>query len=115
MLVSQAGSSACDIHKTIRRAALAGVLRCSLRQAVGIYPQPKTTSGNAWGFEASSQKLSCMSAYSSDTGQLLAAPQGCRETVLPAEQYSFDLDADERVMAQSDRMSVYAGEGVCLS
>lgn len=33
----------------------------------------------------------------------------------PEEQYTFDLDTDQRIMAQSDRMSVYAGEGVRLS
>ena len=115
VLVSQAGSSACDIYKTLRRSALAGVLRCSRRQALGIYPQPKTTSGDAWSFETSSQKVSGLAANPSDTGQLFAAPQECCEAVLPEEQCAFDLDADECVMAQSNRVSVYAGEGICLS
>jgi len=115
VLVSQTGSPACDIYKTFRRSALAGVLRCSRRQALGVYPQPKTTPGNAGRLETSSQKVSCLSANPSDTGQLFAAPQGCCEAVLPEEQCAFDLDADERFMAQSDRVSVYAGERICFS
>jgi len=56
-----------------------------------------------------------LAANSSDIGQFLAAPQGRCEAVLPKEQCAFDLDADERVVAQSDRMPVYAGEGICVS
>ena len=115
VLVSQTGSPASDVHKTLRRSALAGVLRCSRRPALGIYPQPKTTPGNAWSFETSSQKVSCLAANPSDIGQLFAASQGCCEAVLPEEQCAFDLDADECVMAQPNRMSVYAGERICFS
>jgi hypothetical protein len=85
------------------------------RPALGIYPQPKTTPGNAWGLETSSQKVSSLAANPSDIGQLFAASQGCCEAVLPEEQCAFDLDADECIMAQSNRMSVYAGERICLS
>lgn len=115
VLVPQTGSFACDIYKTLRRSALAGVLRCSRRQALGIYSQPKTTPGNAGRLETSSQKVSHLAANSPDTGQLFAAPQGRCEAVLPKEQCAFDLDADERVVAQSDRMPVYTGEGICVS
>jgi len=115
VLVSQTGSPACDVYKTLWRAALAGVLRCSRRQTLGIYPQPKTTSRDAGCIETSSQKVSCSAANPSDTGQLFAAPQGRCEAVLPEEQCAFDVDADERVVAQSDRMPVYASEGICFS
>jgi len=102
VLVSKTGSPACDVYKTLWCAALAGVLRRSRRQAVGIHPRTKTASRDAWCLETSSQKVSRLSANPSDTGQLFAAPQGRRETVLPEEQCPYDLDADERVMAQSD-------------
>jgi len=115
VLVSQTSSPACDIHKTLRRATLAGVLRCSRQPALGIYPQPKTTPGNAVRLETSSQKVSSLAANTSDSGQLFAASQGRCEAVLSEEQCAFDLDADECIMAQSNRMSVYAGEGICFS
>ena len=52
------------------------------------------------------------SANSFDSGQFLAAPQAESVEVLPAEQYSYDLDADQCFMAESYRMSVYACEGI---
>jgi len=61
------------------------------------------------------EEVSEKSANSFDPGQFLAAPQTESNAFLPAEQYSYDLDTDERVMAQSDRMPVYACEGVCDS
>jgi len=50
-----------------------------------------------------------------DTGQLLTAPQSKSAEVLPSEQYSSDLDTDQRIMAQSYRMSVYTCKGIRYS
>jgi hypothetical protein len=79
---------------------------------VGLCPSTQTTSGSIGSIKAFTEKVSKKSAYPSDIGQLFAAPQGKGVAVLSKEQYSFDLDADQCIMAQSYRMSVYPCKGI---
>ncbi|AQQ08671.1 hypothetical protein L21SP3_00460 [Sedimentisphaera cyanobacteriorum] len=94
------------------RAALAGFLRCAQEEAVGLYAAPKAASGVPGSAKAFTEEISAGAANSSDFGQLLAAPQGESSAVLPKEQYSPDLDANQCFMAQSDRMPVYSCQGI---
>jgi hypothetical protein len=82
---------------------------------VGLCSAPQTASGIPGSIETVKEEVSEKSAYSSDLGQLLAAPQRKDTAVLPQEQYPFDLDADQCFMAQSYRMSVYPCQGIRYS
>jgi hypothetical protein len=79
---------------------------------LGLCSASQTTSGIPWGIEAFKKEVLQRSANSSDFGQLLAAPEGKGVAVLPQKQYSFDLDADQCIMAQSYRMSIYPCQGI---
>ena len=106
---------ACHLSPPSRCSALAGFLRCASEEAVGLCTQEKTSSGSIECIETSSQQVSERAADSFDTGQFFAAPQVEGIEVLPQEQHSYDLDADQCFMAESYRMSVYTCEGICYS
>lgn len=95
--------------------ALAGFLQCAQERAVGLYSTSQAASGISRSNEVVKEEISEISADSPDSGQLLATPQGKGVTVLSEEQYSFDMDADQCIMAQSYRMSVYPRQGICGS
>jgi len=63
----------------------------------------------------SAEEISEKSANPFDIGQLLTAPQSKSAEVLSPEQYSSDMDADQCIMAQSYRMSVYTCKGIRYS
>lgn len=88
--------------------ALAGVLRCTREKVVGLCSFSQTASGISGSIETFTQEVSERAANTSDFGQLLTAPQGESAAVLLQEQYSFNLDADERFMAKSYRVPVYS-------
>ena len=106
------GTFACHLYASARRSALAGILRCAREKAVGLCSAPQTTSGIPRCIEAFKKEVPQRSANSSDFGQLLPAPEGKGVAVLPQKQYSFDLDADQCIMAQSYRMSIYPCQGI---
>ena len=116
-LVSQRPSQtvACNVYPTSRCSSLDGVLRCTSEKTMGIRSSTQKTSGSARYVEAASQTVSNASADTFDSGQFFTAPQAEGFGVLLSEQYSHDLDADQRFMAQSYRMSVYARQGICDS
>ena len=103
---------ACHLSSHSRCSALAGILRCAREKAVGLCSAPQTTSGIPRCIEVFKKEVPRRSANSSDFGQLLAAPEGKGLAVLPQKQYSFDLDADQCIMAQSYRMSIYPCQGI---
>jgi len=105
-------TAAGNIYPNSRSAALAGLLRCAPEKAVGLYATPQTASGVLGHIEVLTEEVSPGAAYSPDSGQLLAAPQREGLAILSQKQYSLDLDADQRVMAQSYRMSVYPCQGI---
>jgi hypothetical protein len=82
---------------------------------VGLCLQKKASSGSVKRIETVSQKVSETSADSFDIRQFFTAPQTGDIAVLSKEQYSYDLDADERFMAQSHRMPVHSCERICNS
>jgi hypothetical protein len=82
---------------------------------VGLCLQKKASSGSVKRIETASQKVSETSADSFDIRQFFTAPQTGDIAVLSEEQYSYDLDADERFMAQSHRMPVHSCERICNS
>lgn len=104
-----------NLHAAAWCSALAGVLRCSSEKVVGLYSTSQKASGNPWSIETFAKQVSGKSKNSFDSGQLLAASQTESASILPTKQHSFDLDADERFMAQSNRMSIYSCEGICAS
>jgi len=75
---------------------------------VGLCSLLQKTSGNPGDIEAFKEKVSEKSTHPLDTGQFFAAPQTESIEVLPAEQYSYGLDADQRFMAQPYRVPVYS-------
>ena len=105
-------AAAGHLYPNPRRAALAGLLRCSQEKAVGLYATPQTASGVSGSLEVFAEEVSQRLAHSPDFGQLLPAPQRESAAVLSQEQYSFDLDADQRIMAQSYRVSVHPCQGI---
>lgn len=111
----QSEKTSCNVYSPARRTALAGFLRCTREKAMGLYAAPQATSGIRRSVETFKEEVSGISANSPDSGQFLAAPQSQGLAVLPREQYSFDLDADQCIMAQSYRMSIYACERICNS
>jgi hypothetical protein len=80
---------------------------------VGLCSQEKASSGNFGCLETSSQEVSEKAADSFNSGQFLAASQTKGGEVLPTEQYSYDMDADQCIMAESYRMPVYSRKRVC--
>ena len=100
------------LYPNPRRATLAGLLRCSREKAVGLHAASKTASGVSGSLEVVKEEVSQRAANSSDLGQLLATPQGESTAVLPHKQYSFDLDANQRIMAQSYRVSIHPCQGI---
>jgi hypothetical protein len=104
--------TSCNVYSPPRRTALAGFLRCTPEKAVGLYVAPQTTSGISRSIEIFKEEVSGRSANSPDSGQFLTAPQSQGLAVLPREQYSFDLDANQCIMAQSYRMSIYPCQGI---
>lgn len=109
---SSSEAVACHIYPNPRGAALAGLLRCAPEKTMGLHAASQTTSGVPGSIEVSTKEVSQRAANSSDSGQLLATPQGESAAVLPRKQYSFDLDADQRIMAQSYRVSVHPCQGI---
>jgi hypothetical protein len=79
---------------------------------VGLCSASQATSGISGDIETVKKEVFERSTNSLDPGQLFATPQGKGTAVLPEEQYSFDLDADQCIMAQSYRMSVYPCQGI---
>ena len=105
-------SAACNLHSEAWSSPLAGFLRCSCRQAVGIYPKTEAFSRVFSGAEADEETLFAVPTHTLDPGQFFSAwHTGCSKVVLP-KQCSFDMDTDECVMAQSNRMPVHSGQGV---
>lgn len=105
-------SAACNLHSEAWSSPLAGFLRCSCRQAVGIYPKTEAFSRVFSGAEVDAKVLSKAATDTFDTGQLFSTwHTGCSKVVSP-KQCSFDMDTDECVMAQSNRMPVHSGQGV---
>jgi hypothetical protein len=100
------------VYPTPRGAALACLLRCPQEKAVGLYAASQTASGIPGCIEAFTEEVSQRATHSSDFGQLFAAPQRESAAVLQQEQYSFDLDANQCIMAQSYRMSVHPCQGI---
>ena len=116
-LVSQRSSktSSCNIYSSSRCSALAGFLRCTSENTVGLCSQEKASSGNIECFEAASQQVSGKATDSFNSGQFLSASQTKGVEVLSTEQYSHDMDADQRIMAESYRVPVYSCKGICHS
>jgi hypothetical protein len=79
---------------------------------VGLCSSTQTASGSTGSIEIFTEKVSKKETYPSDIGQIFAAPQAKGVAVLSQEQYSFDLDGDQCIMAQSYRMSVYPCKGI---
>jgi len=100
--------TASNVYASSWRSALAGILRRSSEEVVGICSTSQTASGIPRRIEALEKKVPEASKDSFDPRQLLTAPQRQGSRLLSQEQYSLDLDADQRVMAQSYRMSVYS-------
>lgn len=102
-------SAACNLHSQAWSSPLAGFLRCSCRQTVGTYPETEAFSRVFGGAETDAETLSAMPTHTLDTGQFFSAwHTGCSKVVLP-KQCSFDMDTDECLMAQSNRMPVHSG------
>jgi hypothetical protein len=108
----QAHTLARDVYAKARCATLAGLLRRAFRSAVGVHAAAEAFARSAGRAETNAATVSAQAADSSDPGQLLSARHAAGATVVPEEQHSFDLDADKRLMAQSYRITVHAGQGI---
>jgi hypothetical protein len=108
-------TTAGHVYPPLWGTALASLLRCPQEEAMGLHAAPQAASGVSGSLEAFAEKVSPRAANSPDSGQLLAAPQRESAAVLPHKQYSFDLDADQCIMAQSYRMSVHPCQRICDS
>lgn len=104
-----------NLYPNSRGAALAGFLRCAREKAVRLHAASKTAPRVPRSVKAFTKEISQTAANPSNPGQLLPTPQGESAAVLPQKQYSFDLDANQCIMAQSYRMSVYPCQGICDS
>lgn len=80
---------------------------------MGLCSCSQEASGGISRIEAAEEKVPQKAANSSDSGQFLAAPQVEGEAFLPTKQYSYDLDTNQCLMAESYRMPVYSREGIC--
>jgi hypothetical protein len=72
-----------------------------------LYAVPQEATGMSGGIEAIESKISEAAEDSFDPGQSLPTPQMKDNPVLSEEQYSFNLDADQCLMTQPHRISVY--------
>jgi hypothetical protein len=79
---------------------------------LGLFKEAQTSSGGSGSIAVVTEALPDGQAYSSDSGQLFAAPERPGKVVLSREQYSSNLDANECLMAESDRKSFHSGQGI---
>jgi len=107
--------TSCNVYSPAWCSALAGFLRHTQEKAVGLCSASQATSGIPRSIETFKEEVSERPANSSDPGQLLTPPQGKGTALFPEEQYSFDLDTDQCIMAQSYRMPIYPCQGICGS
>ncbi len=105
-------SAACNLHSEARSSPLAGFLRRPYRQVVGTYPKTEAFSRVFGGAEADAETLSAVPTHTLDPGQFFSAWHSRCSKVVSPKQCSFDMDTDECVMAQSNRMPVHSGQGV---
>ncbi len=80
---------------------------------MGTYPKTEAFSRVFGGAEADAETLSAVPTHTLDPGQFLSAQDVRGEAVVSEEQRAPGVDADERFMAESDRVSFHSGEGVC--
>ena len=93
-------SAACNLHSQAWSSPLAGFLRCSCRQAVGIYPKTEAFSRVFTGAEADAETLSALPTHTLDPGQffstwhtgsfngVLLATRQCTDTRLQLFQHA---------------------------
>jgi hypothetical protein len=107
--------ASCNIYSPSRCSALDGFLRCTQEKVVGLCSASQASSGISRSVKVIKEEVSESSENSSDIGQLLATSQSKGIAILPKEQYTFDLDTNQCIMAQSYRMSIYSCKGICYS
>ena len=113
-LVSDASSDTASghLHAQARCSSLAGILRCPRGQAVGLRPPTKTLTRGLGCAETHAPEVSRRATHPFDLGQLLTAWYSRGQTLVPSQQCSFDLDANQCLVAQPNRMPVHPRQGV---
>lgn len=79
---------------------------------MGLHAHKKTLTRGAGSPETNAQAVPGRSTHPLDSRQLFAARNARGAPMVPTEQRAFDLDTDERILAQPNRMSVYPGQGI---